>query len=180
MFPPAIVRNLGITLDPSLTLDVYINKLSKAAFLQLCRSPTLFLCQPKRCRIISVCFYYIAHWLVMLFLLAYQQSQFLAYNTFKILLQVYYLTLNNLLISHLSYLTCTGYPCHFALFIKLFCSSLNHSMALLLLTFLTELLLTFHLGHFNLQGVIFWLYLDFVRLQWVSGHFLSFPFTLWI
>ncbi len=129
MFPSAIVRNLGITLDPSLTLDVYINKLSKAAFLQLCRSPTLFLCQPKRCRIISVCFYYIAHWLVMLFLLAYQQSQFLAYNTFKILLQVYYLTLNNLLISHLSYLTSTGYPCHFALFIKLFCSSLNHSMA---------------------------------------------------
>lgn len=37
MFPSAIVRNLGITLDPSLILDVYINKLSKAAFLQLCR-----------------------------------------------------------------------------------------------------------------------------------------------
>ncbi len=101
MFPSAIVRNLGITLDPSLTLDVYINKLSKAAFLQLCRSPTLFLCQPKRCRIISVCFYYIAHWLVMLFLLAYQQSQFLAYNTFKILLQVYCASIYyNLSLSH--------------------------------------------------------------------------------
>ncbi len=98
MFPSAIIRNVDITLDPSLTLDVYVNKLSKAAFLQLCRSQTLLLCQPKRCRIISVCFYYIAHWLVMLFLLAYQHSQFLAYNTFKILLQVYYLTLNDLLI----------------------------------------------------------------------------------
>lgn len=37
IFPSATVRNLAITLDPSLTLDVYINKLSKVAFLQLRR-----------------------------------------------------------------------------------------------------------------------------------------------
>ncbi len=37
IFPSATVRNVGITPDPSLTLDVYSNKLSKVAFLQLCR-----------------------------------------------------------------------------------------------------------------------------------------------
>ncbi len=37
IIPSATVKNLGITLDPSLTFDVYISQLCKAAFFQLRR-----------------------------------------------------------------------------------------------------------------------------------------------